>query len=60
MKFIVDFDDTNDMSVTINLLYFIEKMGVIRFKQLYSLEHWFSDIMMVEYYRGDEGQDTHT
>lgn len=49
MKFIVDFDDNKDMAVTTELMCFVEKLGVCSFKQLYNLEHWFSDIMVIEY-----------
>lgn len=49
MKFIVDFERSNDMPVTKDFLCLIEKLGILKFKQLYSLEHWFSDIMIIEY-----------
>lgn len=49
MKFIVDFDCSRDLEVAMGLLFFIEKMGIVNFKKLYCLEHWFSDIVIVEY-----------
>jgi hypothetical protein len=48
-KFIVDFDNTKDMLVHMELLVFIDKLGICRFRELRNLEHWFSDIMIVEF-----------
>jgi hypothetical protein len=49
MAFIVDFESAEDMNVTTKFMGFMEKIGVCRFTKLYNLEHWFSDIMIVEY-----------
>lgn len=57
LKFIVDFEDKEDMLVSISLMRFIEKLEICQFDQLYNLEHWFSDIMIVEYAIGDPNND---
>ena len=49
MKFIVDFESSKDLEITMGLLFFIEKLKIVDFKKLYCLEHWFSDIVIVEY-----------
>ena len=48
-KFIVDFDNSKDMLVHMELLMLVDKLGICKFKELRNLEHWFSDIIIVEF-----------
>lgn len=59
MKHVVDFETTDEMFAVKDLLYFLEKLGVSKFNELYSLEHWFSDVMIIDHECGEyQDEDT--
>jgi hypothetical protein len=48
-SYIVDFSDVMELNVTVKLLNFLHALQVCELNKLNKVEHWFSDMLIVEY-----------
>lgn len=46
---ILDFSDTLELSATMKLLLFLKKAEICKLNKVSKIEHWFSDMIVVEW-----------